>query len=200
MRYAWNDQALLGIDRTVCPQCNRSISKLQYKDGVPHFLLAGGSTCPDYLQHCSSGLRFLVSEKTLDLFEQHGITGYSSYQPVTTEHADKKSSIQCPNYYCLDISGKVELDFAAMHLKKKRKCPACGQFDWSRRRFEPRILDENVWDGSDLCRVDSMPGWVVCSQRTKELIVKHKLKGFSFICYLKTYKHYASHQAERLQN
>lgn len=181
-KYASKDLTLMGFDRSVCPECGREVATAQYKENTPHLRLEGGRVFPDFLQFCDAGNRmFMVSEKVLEMFEKNGITGYSGYQLMTYEFSKRKSSIiEHPNYYSLNITGKVDLDLAEMHLKKKRLCPQCGQFDWSRMRFGITILDETTWNGSDLCFLDSIPGFKLCSEKVKELIQQHKFTNFSF--------------------
>lgn len=78
------------------------------------------------------------------------------------------------------ICGRIELDLPKMGLKKKKLCRVCGGFEWNRQRLSPLLLDASAWDGNDICRVDSIPGYVVCTDRVVALVKKQKLKGFSF--------------------
>ena len=59
-------------------------------------------------------------------------------------------------------------------------CSSCGRFEWNRQRLYPLYLDEETWDGSDICRVESIPGYIVCTERVVDLVKRQKLKGFSF--------------------
>ena len=124
---------------------------------------------------------FLVSEKVLNLFDENKVSGYSEPQLIFAETISlKKCATPIPNYYSLRITRRIDLDTAAMHLKKKKTCPKCNQFEWRRMRLEPLLPDPATWDGSDLCLLSSIPGYRLCTDRVKELIVKHKLTGFSF--------------------
>ena len=67
-----------------------------------------------------------------------------------------------------------------MGLKKKKRCRVCGGFEWNRQRLSPLHLDASAWDGNDLCRVDSIPGYVICTDNVVALVKKQQLKGFSF--------------------
>lgn len=181
-QYAYKDQSFIGYTRSVCSQCSRQIAIPQFDEGAPHLLLEGGLVFPDYLQFCGAGKQlFLVSEKALSLFEKNGITGYTGYQLVTSEAINKgRNNYQIPDYYSLNITGRIDFDFAAMHLKKKRICPQCGQFDWNRFRIEPIIVDHTTWDGYDLCLLNSIRGIRICSENLKKLVQEHLLTGFSF--------------------
>ena len=180
--YAYKDLSFIDFERSVCSSCGRTIAKPQFRSETPHFLLEEGNIYPDCLWFTGAGRQpFLISERTLDLLERYRITGYSGYHPVTVEYVgEAKIDGKQPHYYALDISGKVDLDFAKMCLKKKRKCASCGQFDWNRQRLSPKYLDQSTWDGSDLCALVTFPGYKLCSERMKDLVVEHKLTGFSF--------------------
>lgn len=181
-RYALEDTSVLGYNHTVCPQCNRRISTLQYKDAAPHLILEGGKALPDLLSFCGAGKQlFLPSEKALQLFKEAGITGWSELEAVTIEEIGKnRNVVPVPTYYNLCIFGRIEFDFAAMQLKKKSVCPVCGQFTLSRTRLPSPILDATSWDHSDLCRIESIPGYTVCTDKVKALVTQHDLTGFSF--------------------
>lgn len=133
--------------------------------------LEGGKMYPDYLAFTGAGEQlFLLSERAVPVFEENGISGFSGKWEVTVSDG--------PRYFAMEIGGSVELDFAAMHLKKKNLCSRCGQYNWNRQRMEPVILDEASWDGSDICRVKSLPGLFACSRRFAQIVKDHGLTGF----------------------
>ncbi len=180
--YAYEDLSFVDFERSVCSSCGRTIGRPQFRSETPHFLIEGGREYPDCLWFTGAGRQpFLISERTLNLCERYHISGYSGYRPVTIEYVgEAKIDAQPMDYYSLDITGKIDLDFAKMCLKKKRKCETCGQFDWNRQRLSPMFLDQITWDGSDLCALITFPGKKICSERMKDLAEEHKLTGFSF--------------------
>lgn len=180
--YAYEDLSFVDFERSVCSSCGRTIGRPQFRSETPHFLLEGGNQYPDCLWFTGAGRQpFLISERTLNLCERYCISGYSGYCPVTVEYVGNAPIDTQPlDYYALDIAGKVELDFAKMCLKKKRKCETCGQFDWNRQRLSPMFIDNTTWDGSDLCALITFPGYKICTDRMKALAEEHKLTGFSF--------------------
>ena len=86
------------------------------------------------------------------------------------------------HYYSLNIFGTVDFNLKAMALKRKHLCVSCGQFEWSRQRLYliDAVLDANTWDGSDLCRIVSFPGHVVCTEKIKAAAEEYQLTGFIF--------------------
>ena len=121
-----------------------------------------------------------ASEKALKLFAENNVSGYDHAEPVTFEPRGMNKDGSPIDYFQLNICGRAELDFKAMFLKKKKYCAVCGQYEWNRQRFYPRVVDGNSWDGSDLARVVSIPGWILCSDKVRKIVKKHKLKGFVF--------------------
>ena len=180
--YAVANTSLSKYNYTICDQCSRTIATPQYTSDIPHLELEGGGIFPDLLRYCGAGARlFLISEQALDLFEKYKVSGYMSYQPVYIEPYIKRGKrLSSPTYYSLSISGRIDLDLSLMHLKRKRKCSLCGQFDWNRMRIYPFILDQSSWDGSDLCLLTSFPGNKICSETIVEIVRNHSLTGFDF--------------------
>lgn len=180
--YAWCNKSFGGFQWTVCPECGRRIATMQYVSDVPYLLIDGGPKYSDYLCYTDAGIRlFLISERTLNLFEQHNVSGYDEYCLVELEFEEAGKVIDnIPRYYALNLIGSVEFDFKQMHLKKKKFCQQCGSFEWSRTRLDPAILDMSTWDGSDLCTIKSIPGRKVCTEKVRELVKEHTLTGFNF--------------------
>lgn len=180
-QYAYKDSTLLRYETADCPVCGRRISTPYYSDDVPNLLLEGGRQYPDYLSFCGAGRQmFLLSEKALEIFEKCNVSGYAGYQLIETNDFTTKDKRFCCKYYSLNITGRVDLDMAMMHIKKKRLCAECNQFTWSRTRLQPYFLDQNSWDGSDLCLLTSIPGYKLCTSRVKDIIERFRLTGFSF--------------------
>lgn len=182
-KYAYKDLSFGGFERRICEKCNREVVTMRHIDTSHCLVLEGGKKYPDLLGfHGAGELMFIVSEKTLSIFENHHISGISGSEQVDiVEHYQGKlvpSPKTVPNYHLLHISGMIELDFASMALKKKKKCDCCGQFVWNRNKFRPLILNPHEWEGSDLCRVTSIPGYVVCTEAVARVVDEYSLTGF----------------------
>lgn len=182
-KYAWQDLSFVDWVKTPCEACGRDISKTEYEPGGHRLVLEGGKRYPDFLAFTGAGERiFLVSERALEVFTQNQVSGIASWERVSCVSEMVRGKYmepqgEAPNYWKLNISGRVDLDMKAMFLKKKHRCDKCGQFVWNRERLYPMYLDPNTWDGSDLCRITSIPGHVVCSDKLVRLIKKYSLKG-----------------------
>lgn len=180
-KYAYKDTSFKGFEHRICAFCGRTISDMHFKEQGHCLILEGGKIFPDYLQFCGAGESlFLLSDQAVRLLEQSGISGISAKAEVQICDDQEKTLFNAPRYFSMEVCGCVEMDFDAMHLKKKNLCPECGQFTWNRQRVQPMILDRNSWDGSDICRVGSIPGYFACSKRFVDFVKKNGVTGFVF--------------------
>ena len=146
---------------------------------IPKFESGGGKIYPDYIQFCGAGkYPFIVSKKTLEIFEENNVSGYDDTKLVGVNPPGINEDGSQIQYYQLNVYGFVELDYKAMFLKKKNYCEVCGQYEWNRQRLYPRFVNESTWDGSDLVVVNSVQ-WRLCSEKVKNIIQNHKLTGFA---------------------
>lgn len=148
-------------------------------------LLEGGPRYPDHLAFCGAGERlFVISERAANLFLDGGLTGIGRVTAIRTGKEQNGTLVPlsdaAPDYVLATVTGKIDLDLRKMGLRKKHVCKACGGFEWNRQRLHPLYLDESTWDGSDICRCDSIPGYLIFSEAAVALIREQKLKGFAF--------------------
>lgn len=126
----------------------------------------------------------MLSERAVEVFSDNGITGLADIAPIRVMREQNGELValpeSAPQYLLVQIDGRIELDLGKMFLKRKKHCKSCGSFEWNRQRFRPLFLDEEGWDGSDLCRVADIPGYIICTERIVKLVKEKKLKGFSF--------------------
>ena len=180
-RYAWKDLSFAGYQKQVCAGCGRTVAERIFSSDRHSLILEGGKEFPDFLAFTGAGKQlFLLSDQAMECLHENKITGFSVVEPVTVCDERGNPVPGAPAYQHLEITGYAELDFSAMQLKKKRFCPFCGQFDWNRQRIPALIPDEASWDGSDLCRIGSMPGFMICSDRFKSVVLNNGLMGFCF--------------------
>ena len=178
--YAQRNLAFSGYQFIKCPICGRQIAKALPKKQQDAFVIEGGKQYPDFLYYGGAGLCFLVSDRVVRAFKEQGVTGYNSAIRVQIYRLHNDDLIEdTHSYYLLDINGSIDFDLKAMSLKKKNMCAACGQFDWSRQRLSiiKTILDIDTWDNSDLCRIASFPGYIVCSDKVKSIVEENGFTG-----------------------
>ena len=183
-QYAYKDQSFMTFQRSECEDCGRMTAEREFNG--PHCLIAeGGARWPDYLPfHGAGAPLFVVSERAAQVFRDNKLSGITEFTPIQVRKEKDGELIPLPEnappYVLIPISGKIDLHFQKMCLKKKRVCKTCGGFDWNRQRMHPLYVDEHTWDGSDLCRIESLPGQIVCTEKFVFLVKEKKLKGFVF--------------------
>lgn len=181
--YAPKNLAFGGYSFSKCPSCGRQIAEEQPKTQQDAFVIEGGKEYPDFLYYGGAGLYFLISDKVKRTFEENGVTGYDDPIQVPVYRLHKNELTEDPHdYYLLNINGSIDFDLKAMSLKKKNVCAACGQFDWSRQRLSiiKTVFDMDTWDKSDLCRIASFPGYVVCSDKVNSIVEENGFAGVVF--------------------
>ena len=180
-QYAFEDLAFAGFAKAACPECRRERAAAQYS-GEHCLLLEGGPRYPDHLPFCGAGGPMMVlSRRAVEVFQEHGITGIGETEPVRAMKPGGAVLPQtAPEYHLVTVAGRIGLDLGQMCLKKKKLCPNCGGFEWNRQRLPRLCVDEQAWDGSALCRVTDIPGYVVCTEAVVSLVKKHRLRGFAF--------------------
>lgn len=152
--------------------CTQTVSFVVEEDGqYPDFLLCGGTGL--------SVFAFVVSERVLDAFQNEGISGYTSIpiRIVREINSETKSIFGSPRFALLNISGRIDLDYEKMHIKKKHLCKECGQFNLSRQKIGTSYIDEASWNGQDVCRLNTFPAMIICTQKVIDTIRKYRLLG-----------------------
>lgn len=174
--YAYKDTSVRGIQSAVCHSCGRMVSSWSF-DGPHHLLLEGKHTFPDRLMFCGAGEPMLiVSATAANVLEENSITGIGNREPIAATYIEQET----PPYFLVQICGSISLDFKRMGLKKKNVCNHCGSFRWNRQRLYPLVPNVDTWDGSDLCRVSDIPGYIICTERFVKAVTDTGLTGFCF--------------------
>jgi predicted RNA-binding Zn-ribbon protein involved in translation (DUF1610 family) len=170
----------VGYKREECPTCKRQVVKEKIYEGEDAFLIDGAKKFPDFMQSCTY---FIVSERVMNVLRENNVSGFDEAKKVPLYRSRYRKLIkQEQEYYIINITGSIDLNLKAMALKRKHVCPECGSFDWSRQRLYifDSVFDMNTWDGSDICRIKSFPGYVMISDKLKEIFEEHKFTGATY--------------------
>lgn len=164
------------IQTTICPSCG---AKSGIEKVVPH-KLEPGRYFPTLLETYDFVHYDVFSETALDAFSQAGLTGIEVISEfVLLDKQDEPLTDLPVRYYAVNITGQIDLDEKAMHLKRRNVCPVCGSFSWNREKMYDAYFDENSWDGSDFCQVKQTGKCHICTQGVLNVIAKKKLKGIT---------------------
>ena len=106
----------------------------------------------------------------LVIFKENNITGYKT-KPV--EICNNQLPYKLWEFIVTGNGGEAHKD-SGIYLKEK--CDYCDLKIYS--AFENGIIvDENNWDGSDIFTVTGYSRYYLITEKVKDLIIKHKLKG-----------------------
>ena len=104
----------------------------------------------------------LVSERVLDVFLKHRITGYE-IQLAKLSYSERSQG-KPPTMHELVVTGWAGMASSAAGLTLANSCPACDHRNYA--IAEPsRLIDPASWDGSDLFIVWPLPLFRFASER-----------------------------------
>ncbi|TWU09054.1 hypothetical protein CA54_42940 [Symmachiella macrocystis] len=114
---------------------------------------------------------YYISPKVLQLFNQHGITGWSTY-PIELHN---KAGEVYPGYAGLSITGRCgPIDVQGGEIEPGQK---------EGRKFIRRIglfFDESTWDGSDFFCPEGNNTYTFATARVKNLLDENNIRGLVF--------------------
>jgi hypothetical protein len=120
----------------------------------------------------------LASERLLDVFLKHRITGYE-IRPATVSYS-KRSPVKPSPMYELIITGWGGMPSSAAGLTVAKSCPACNHRTYA--IAEPsRLIDPSSWDGSDLFIVWPLPRFPFASDRLANILREERITGVKLI-------------------
>jgi hypothetical protein len=120
------------------------------------------------------GSDLLVSQKVLDLFEKHRVTGFE-VRPVKISYS-KPIKARPPDLFELVVTGWGGFAAPAAGVSLLRSCLACGHRVYA--IAEPsHLTDAAAWDGSDLFIVWPLPGYRFASDRLVSILRQEKVLG-----------------------
>lgn len=182
--YAYQNLSFAGYDNKICHECGRKKSSILYSCDKHQLVIEGGKSYPDFLQFCGAGDKFiLLSYRAIEAFKESKISGFiADCKPKLFKSVNDNIFVadDAPDYYIVRITGKVDYDFQAMFLKKKKQCNTCGQYDLNRKRLFPAFIDIKTWDGSDFCSLITFANRIICSEQVVEVVKNFNLTGFDF--------------------
>ncbi len=126
----------------------------------------------------------IVSEKLLEMFQRENVSGFVPH-PIRWEGGHDFHAL--PDYFHLEITGRVELETRLFEESGEECCQECNyvvgikgrKILYGRRKT---LVRQGSWDGSDICKAKNvflgeMP---IVSARIIDIIAAHKLDWLSF--------------------
>lgn len=159
-----------------CPECGR---KPAHPSGsVRADVDDPARQWPDALG--ASNAPFLLSGAVACVLKEEGVNGFIAH-PVELE-IPKRIRVPAPppQYYYLDITGRMDIDLEASGIKVAGNCPVCFQ-GGSRSGGERYVPIVDTWDGSDIFTLRNYPsGFAFCTRKVLELARRHRWTNFRF--------------------
>lgn len=138
---------------------------------------AGASGATVWPKVMCSSTDLLFDERTIEIFDEEGLTGFTPY-PVSFEKITSKAlRLQpTPMYYLLGVEGGVKFDPVASGAKCLDgycdECSGTAVYD-GLKRF---VLRMDTYNGTDFFRfINHAADHLFCSLRTIEVFRKHKI-------------------------
>jgi hypothetical protein len=120
----------------------------------------------------------LISQKVLDIFEKHNVTGFKA-TPAKVIYSNS-TNIKPPTLFELVVTGWGGNGAATADVKLLESCPSCGHKHYS--IAEPsHLIDPAAWDGSDLFIVWPIPKYRFASDRLANIMREERISGVKLI-------------------
>ncbi len=159
-----------------CLACRRKIATYDEKEGKHRLLCDGKGNYQDFLDATTSGKNYIyLSDEAMDAIVKNSVSGIKEMFCCMAISGKFERT-----YHKCDITGKISLNEKAMFLKKKNYCEECGQFEWNKKGIGKLIVDENSWNGYDICRLDFFENIFICAERFKNIFHSEELTGLEF--------------------
>ena len=117
----------------------------------------------------------LVTQRTLDLFRDHGFTGFD-VKPVKARFS-RPCAHELPVLWELVVTGWGGVAPPESGVKLITSCDVCKYKKYSACQSLDELFDPSQWDGSDFFFVWPLPKFIWVTERVAQCIRKHKLKG-----------------------
>lgn len=121
----------------------------------------------------------MVQDHVLKLFKKEGFTGFDA-KPVKVAYKNKKATLPVPKLWELQITGWGGMAHSESGINELINCKGCGRLKYTHWTEGAKLIDPTTWDGSDFFIVWPMPKYIFVTDRVRNFIVNHKLKGISF--------------------
>ncbi len=134
---------------------------------------------------CLDGL--ILQESVCEIIEKENFTGFKAHPIAITEIKSKKlRSLPVPQYYLLEITGRIDIDVNELDDVGGSICPVCFRRDaqqgnpyrWREKRIVPKL---DTWNNADFVKLRNWRcGMKYCSKRFIDLASKYKWHNFIF--------------------
>jgi hypothetical protein len=118
----------------------------------------------------------LIQEKVRDIFEEEGLTGFST-RPAKAKM--NRTGVSVPAVE-LVVTGWGGMAPTASGIREDYRCDACGHLHYSSLQEPGALVDPRNWDGSDFFTIWPLPLFRFVSQRVIDVFRKHHITRATF--------------------
>jgi hypothetical protein len=178
------------VSRRVCERCGNSIAIQDLSDSVLKLDLSS-RYLPKYFPDIRTTGVF--HSRVVETLWREGCTGFRAYpmkwdclEEWVERMTPKADDLQWPEYYRVEILGRVDEDLRDIDPDGTVFCPECHLLiPGARPKKSPRrrsIPVPGTWDGSDFClwRGDSAGQSPLCSRRVVDIAVRDMWTNVAF--------------------
>lgn len=183
-RWTWAQSLIPKLDEISRPCAKCGIGRVypgRYPERDFDVMVKGGSAYPDVLG-CGAYPFLIVSEYVIQDWETCGINGYRKYaiNVRNVGHYEAPNGFP-PQYYHIQITGRVALDLNAMGVEVKPHCSECGYRRATPSIQFPFVFAEQPDPSSDLFVSDWYPAITFCNHRVLRAAASNRRTNFRFL-------------------
>jgi len=168
-----------GTYLSTCHKCKSIKVNRSNKDLI--LVIEGKGELPDYLL-CGQYPLFIISNKTLKMWQKYSVTGYDAFPIAGLINKDGEEIITDIRYFDIHITGRVKFDFNKMNVKIKYRCQKCGAVEYNKQvwQFGLAYVKQGSYDESDLFVAEYFETAPLCTEKILDIVYKENLTNFKF--------------------
>lgn len=175
----WKTDAYCPGPAPTCPVCGGYIGMLTWLPPFEVELESWSKVYGDFV--FGPGYEFLISHRFKVLYEEHGLTGLSGFEPVTVKRVIRRRGGRAdpPNYYRAVVTyARTAIDAAASELEGEKPpsqiCPECREC--SVKRWKRIVIEPETFSGEDIAIPRGKFMYLV-TERFKTMVEQHRLSN-----------------------
>jgi hypothetical protein len=169
-------------DAARCPKCREYVSLLSWLPPFRVVLKLVGNEFGDLV--FGVGDDFLVSQHFRDLYQRHGLSGLSGFEPVEVikvKSRRKKRPNPPPYFRAVVIRSRTAIDLAASGFEwlEPPTCMECRLGTIA--RWKRVVIGEGTWTGDDIFFPRGLSGRIFVSERFKQVCENNHVTNAIFL-------------------
>ena len=166
-----------------CPICSAPVSMKCWLP--PRRIKLTNTLYPDYISRWA-GDGMMVSEHFKEKYEQSGLSGIATFNPVeVVSVCGEKHPDTLPIYFdAIPVISAAVIDHRRSKItgyKHEHRCTLCDPKGQTKSKIHGIMLDDSKWNGEDIFRIYELGGIYFSTQRFVEFCQENKFSNFNFV-------------------